>query len=207
MSLQTMPILRTTNGNQFRRGANKCRPKTQANCHRGQSILSAKECATHICRCRLLNRAKQLLTSITIAKKLLKERAPRLAKWARDCAKNDGQPSMSMLDRLEAERIESETTRKLWSAYDDKAWSENLCRADLAATLTERGHFETAVANSNPWLLKVHRAEAKAGSPRALFDSLTFCMKLAKRDPKVREIHRAAGETLAQWKAEQQEAA
>ena len=129
--------------------------------------------------------------------------SPRLAQWARECAKNGGEPSMAMLDRLDAERIEGETLRKLWSEYDAKAWAENKCRPDLAATLTERAQFETAVVNENPWLLKIHRAEAAAGAARGLFDSLTFCSKLAKRDPAVREIHRAAGEILKARKAEQ----
>jgi len=134
---------------------------------------------------------------------VIKEQSPRLAKWLQDCAENEGLPSAAMLDELEAEKIEAEHVRKI--QYGDKEWQENKLRPDSGATLTEQNLFAQNIAD--PWLLKFHRQEAKAASPRAGFDNLTVRMALFKRDPEVREIHRRAGELLKRWKQEAEQKA
>ncbi len=134
---------------------------------------------------------------------VIKEQSPRLAKWLQDCAENEGLPSAAMLDELEAEKIEAEHVRKI--QYGDKEWQENKLRPNSGATLTEQNLFAQNIAD--PWLLKFHRQEAKAASPRAGFDNLTVRMALFKRDPEVREIHRRAGELLKRWKQEAEQKA
>src|SRR6266481_5950685 len=134
---------------------------------------------------------------------VIKEQSPRLAKWLQDCAENEGLPSAAMLDELEAEKIEAEHVRKI--QYGDKEWQENRLRPNSGATLTEQNLFAQSVAD--PWLIKFHRQEAKAGPPRAGFDNLTVRMALFKRDPEVREIHRRAGERLKRWKQEAEQKA
>jgi len=129
---------------------------------------------------------------------VIRETSPRLAKWLEDCAKNDGLPSVAMLDELESERIEAEHLRKI--PYGEKEWQENLLRPDSGANPTERGQF---IRNTtDPWLARLHTQEAKGGSPRLRFDNHTFANLLYKRDPAIREIHRKAGELFATWKQE-----
>ncbi len=134
---------------------------------------------------------------------VIKEQSPRLAQFLQDCASNEGLPSAKMLDELEAEKIEAEHVRKI--QYGDKEWQENALRPDSGATLTEQNLFAQNIAD--PWLLKFHRREARAPSPRAGFDNLTVRMALYKRDPEVREIHRQAGEILKGWKQEAEQKA
>lgn len=128
--------------------------------------------------------------------------SPRLAKWLEDCAKNGG-PTAGMLDELEAERREAERLRKL--EYSDKQWQENALRPGSGKTLTEENLFVKGI--EDPWLLSVHRKEAKAGSPRLHFDNLTHRMQIAKKSPELREVHKKAGEILKQWQQEPQEKA
>jgi hypothetical protein len=134
---------------------------------------------------------------------MIREQSPRLAKWLEDCAANDGLPSVAMLDQLEAEKIEADHLRKV--QYGDREWQENKLRPDSGATLTEQNLFVQGIAD--PWLVRFHRTEAKLGSPRCGYDNLTHCMAIAKRDPEIRQVHKAAGELLKAWKAEQQEKA
>jgi hypothetical protein len=134
---------------------------------------------------------------------VIKEQSPRLAKWLQDCAKNDGLPSAKMLDELEAEKIEADHLRKI--PYTDREWEANLLRPGSGANGTQQAEFVHSIAD--PWLLKFHRQEAKAASPRAGFDNLTHRMLLAKRDPEAREVHKAAGELLKTWQAEAQQKA
>lgn len=135
------------------------------------------------------------------SQEIIKEQSPRLAKWLQDCVKNGGQPSAAMLDALEYEKLEADHLRKV--PYGEKEWQANRLRVDSGASLTERMAFAKSV--TDPWLLQLHRSEAKLGSPRAGFDNLTHRMALAKRNPEVREVHRQAGEILRTWQAEQQQ--
>ena len=133
---------------------------------------------------------------------IIKETNPRLASWMEQIAKNHG-VTMAMLDQLEAERVEAEAIRKI--EYGDKQWQENKLRPNSGATLTEQNLFARSV--ENPYLLQLHRQEAKAGSPRCQFDNLTTRMALFRRSPEIREIHKQAAEILKGWQAEGKEKA
>jgi hypothetical protein len=132
---------------------------------------------------------------------VIQEQSLRLARWLEQCAEHGG-PTAKMLDQLEAERLEADHRRKI--PYGPSEWQANKLRPD-SATLTEQNLFAKSI--TDPWVLELHRAEAKAGSPRAGFDNLTVRMALAKRSPEIREVHKAAGELLKQWKQEQQQKA
>lgn len=136
------------------------------------------------------------------SQEVIKAWSPRLAKWCEDCAQFGG-PTMAMLDALQAEKLEAEALRKI--EYGDREWQQNKLRPDSGATLTEQNLFARGIAD--PWVLAVHRREAKAGSPRAKFDNLTVRMAIAKRSPEIREIHRQAGEIIEGWQAEAKEKA
>lgn len=129
---------------------------------------------------------------------VIRETAPRLARWLEDCAKNGGQPSAAMLDELQAEKIEAEHMRKV--PYDAKSWEVNKLRTDSGSNLTEQNLFAKNI--SDPWLLQFHRAEAKLGSPRLKFGNLTVGMALFKRSEEVRAVHREAEQIFKGWQDE-----
>jgi hypothetical protein len=139
-----------------------------------------------------------------VSQNVIVQTSPRLARWLQDVARNKG-VTMAMLDQLQAERIEADHLRKL--EYGDTQWKQNALRPGSGATLTEQNLFIRSI--SDPWLLKVHRDEAKMGSPRLRFDNLTTRMDIARRSPEIRAVHAAAGEILKGWKeqAEQKERA
>jgi hypothetical protein len=136
------------------------------------------------------------------SRRIIEEQSPRQARWLQDCAKNGG-PTAAMLDELESERIEADHLRKL--PYSEAEWAGNKLRHDIEPNVTNRMLFEKSIAD--PWLVKFHRQEAEAGSPRLGFDSLTVGMAIAKHDPELRELHKAAHEILANWKAEAEQKA
>jgi hypothetical protein len=129
---------------------------------------------------------------------MIKEKSPRLAAWLEACAKNGGQPSMKMLDELEAERMEAEYLRKI--EFGAEQWAANKLRRDSGANLTERNLFARSIAD--PWLLRAHRAEAKAGAPTLRFQNFTVANAIAKRDPQVREVHKQAEQIFKAWQQE-----
>jgi hypothetical protein len=134
---------------------------------------------------------------------VIRETTPRLATWLIACAKNGGQPSAAMMDELQAEKIDAEQMKKI--PYDAKTWEENKLRADYGADLTQKNLFVRSI--ENPYLLRLHRSEAKLGSPRCGYNNLTHRMALARRNPEVREVHRKAEEIFATWQQEAKEKA
>ncbi len=132
----------------------------------------------------------------------IKELSPRLARWLQDCEKHGG-PTMAMLDELESEKIQAEALRKV--QYGEREWQENKLRPGAGATVTEQGEFVKSI--EDPSLLQFHRREAAMGAPRARFDNLTARMAIYRRSEKIREVHKAAGEILESWQAEQKEKA
>ena len=134
------------------------------------------------------------------SREVIKTWSPRLARWLEDCSTHGG-PTAIMLDELQFEKIEADHLRKL--SYGEKEWSDNKLRKDIEPNVTNRMLFEKSIAD--PWLVKFHRQESEAGSPR-LKDDLTTRMALAKHDPELRELHKAAHEIL-KAEAEQQEQA
>jgi hypothetical protein len=133
---------------------------------------------------------------------VVRETSPRLAKWLEDCAKFGG-PTAHMIDELEASRIDAEALRKI--QYSDEQWKQNALRPGSGATMTQQSEWISSV--SDPWLLQTHRREATAGSPSLKFGNLTVAMKIAKRSPEVREIHKQAEQIFKSWQQEQKEAA
>ena len=127
---------------------------------------------------------------------VIREWSSRLATWLEAVAENNG-PTAAMLDELEGERLEAEAVRKI--QYGTPEWQANKCRKDSGATVTEAGEF---TKNVDPWTLRFHRQEAKMASPNMGFDNLTICMAIAKADPELRKIHKAAHEIVKEWEAE-----
>ena len=144
---------------------------------------------------------------------LLTNASPRLAAWLKKCAQHGGAPSAQMLVEFEIEREEAEQMRRVCDSYNDKLWAENRLRRDNdlwpdGFNLTEQMQWVKSVENKDKWLIRLHRAEAKAGPLRLHFDDpLTIRSLLAKRDPQLAEIHKLAAEIVAQWEAEGEAAA
>jgi hypothetical protein len=76
---------------------------------------------------------------------VIRELSPRLAKWLEDCAKNDGLPSMAMMDELAAEKLEAEAMRKI--QYGDKEWQANALRGGMPWWKYISNRFLTFVEN------------------------------------------------------------
>ncbi|PYJ23160.1 MAG: hypothetical protein DME99_03670 [Verrucomicrobia bacterium] len=133
---------------------------------------------------------------------IIRETNPRLASWMEQIARHSG-VTMQMLDQLEGERLEAAAIRAI--PYSDREYQANLLRHDSGATLTQKNLWTRSV--ENPFLLQMHREEAKAASPRANFDNLTVRMALYKRSPEAREIHKQAAEVLKGWQQEEKDVA
>jgi hypothetical protein len=127
---------------------------------------------------------------------VIKLQSKRLAKWLEDAAKNNG-VTASMLDELAAEKLNAERLGKV--EFGGKQWAESAPMR--SENLTTRMAFERSL--EDPWVLSAYRHEREMGSPKAMFGHLSFRMALAKRDPKLAEIHRAAEKIHAQWQAEE----
>src|SRR5262249_37835399 len=104
---------------------------------------------------------------------------------------------------LDAERLDAKYLAEL--PYDEREWKENLLRPNSAATTTQRQEFLKNVGD--PWLVKFHQQEAKAGIPSLHFQNLTVASEITKLDPALREIHKAAAKILKEWQAQDQKAA
>jgi hypothetical protein len=138
---------------------------------------------------------------------LLSNAAPRLAKWLEQCAKHGGAPTAQMLVDLEIEKEEASQMRRVCDAYNAKMWAENKIRRDTdmwpdGFSLTRQMEWSKSLEQTDKWLIKQHRIEAEAGPLRLHFDNHTVCNALAARDPKLREIHKAAASLLKKWAAE-----
>jgi hypothetical protein len=138
---------------------------------------------------------------------LLTDAAPRLAKWLKACAEHGGSPTAQMLVELETEKEEATQMRRVCDSYDTKAWGSNKCRRDSEVwpdgiNLTEQMQWTKSVEQTDKWLLRQHRAEAKAGPLRLGYDDHTIQNLVAKCDPELRKIHKGAGELLKKWQLE-----
>lgn len=136
---------------------------------------------------------------------MFKQADPRLAKWLHDCAANGGQPTMAMLAKLDSEKIDGERLSKL--EFGEAEWKANRLRKDSGATLTQQGEFIKSLGGDKSLLTKFYRREAALGVPSLCYGNHTLRNLIAKRDQKLCDIWKAAGELDKQWQAEAKEEA
>ena len=126
---------------------------------------------------------------------MAREQSPALAEWLEACARNGGEPSLAMLDKQDAEKIEADYVRAL--PYGANEYASNRLRKDQFATITERMQWEKGITDA--WVIKAHRAEAELGSPRIGYGNLTYRMKLWHISPELCEAFKTGEKLFKSW--------